>query len=323
MDKLPLVSVVMITYNHEAFIEEAIRGVLIQNCNFQIEFIISNDKSTDRTAEVITKVLKENPTPIDVKVFNHEKNKGVSGNFIWALNQAQGKYIAYCEGDDFWTDPLKLKKQVDFLETNPDYVVTCHNAKVINPEGRILKLKKSPKLTKNKSYSQMDLKKGMHLLTLTLVFRNGNFKGKFGKYYNKVLNADTYLISCLGFYGKGMFLENVQDAAYRDHSGGVWSGKSDFFKFKNLINTYNQLYKLHSDEKSEEKVLLYFKSLLSRLSHKMILNADKNVSFKEFRDSIPIYLMHSAQPNKLIILKSFLLLIYRKLRLNLIRKKIF
>jgi glycosyltransferase involved in cell wall biosynthesis len=115
--KRPIVSVVMITYMHGAFVSEAINGVLMQQCDFDVELIIADDCSLDRTSAVIDN-FKDHPNYKWINYIRHESNMGMMGNFIWALEQASGKYIALCEGDDYWTDPLKLQKQVDFLEAN-------------------------------------------------------------------------------------------------------------------------------------------------------------------------------------------------------------
>ena len=116
--KNTLVSVVMITYNHEKYIQQAIEGVLMQKINFHIELIIADDTSPDQTENIVKKIIVEHPNGHWIKYTKHKFNKGVSKNFTWALKQAKGKYIALCEGDDYWTDPLKLQKQVDFLEEN-------------------------------------------------------------------------------------------------------------------------------------------------------------------------------------------------------------
>jgi glycosyltransferase involved in cell wall biosynthesis len=126
----PLVSVVMITYNHEAYIAEAIEGVLMQEVDFPVEFIIADDSSPDRTAEIIKKYIKNHPNGHWIVYTRHETNKGMMPNFIWALQQAKGKYIALCEGDDYWTDPLKLQKQVDFLEANQAYSGCAHEVEI-------------------------------------------------------------------------------------------------------------------------------------------------------------------------------------------------
>jgi glycosyltransferase involved in cell wall biosynthesis len=115
--KRPKVSVIMITYMHEAYISDAINGVLMQKCDFDVELIISDDCSPDRTS-VIVEGFEDHPNYEWIRYVRHDSNKGMMGNFIWALEQASGEYIAMCEGDDYWTNPLKLQMQVDFLEAN-------------------------------------------------------------------------------------------------------------------------------------------------------------------------------------------------------------
>ena len=126
-----VVSVVMITYNQEEYIKEAIEGVLLQEFNGNIELIIADDNSPDCTPENVKQCIEKNTKKnIIIKYTRHSKNKGMMGNFQWALKECEGKYIAMCEGDDYWTDPLKLQKQVDFLEENEDYVLCYHRVGV-------------------------------------------------------------------------------------------------------------------------------------------------------------------------------------------------
>ena len=109
-----LLSVIMITYGHENFIEQAIKGVLIQECNFDFELIIANDCSPDNTDIIIKDIIANDPRAGKIKYVRHNNNIGMMPNFIYALQSAKGKYIALCEGDDYWTLPSKLQKQVDF-----------------------------------------------------------------------------------------------------------------------------------------------------------------------------------------------------------------
>lgn len=127
----PLVSVCMITYNQADYLSDAINGVLKQECNFDIELLISDDCSSDDTAELISQFINENSGVCLIKYIKHKKNKGATKNFFWTIKQAKGKYIAICEGDDYWTDPHKLEMQVRFLEDNPDYsLVQCNASKL-------------------------------------------------------------------------------------------------------------------------------------------------------------------------------------------------
>ncbi|NGY37445.1 glycosyltransferase [Flavobacterium sp. XN-5] len=123
-----LVSVCMITYGHEKYIREAIEGVLMQECDFEIELILSNDCSPDQTDDIIHDILANHPKASWIKYYNHDRNIGMMPNFVFALQQCQCEYIALCEGDDYWTDPLKLQKQVDILEANPNLVGCFHNS---------------------------------------------------------------------------------------------------------------------------------------------------------------------------------------------------
>jgi glycosyltransferase involved in cell wall biosynthesis len=134
MKQLPTVSVCMISYNHENFIEEAINSVLMQECDFEVELIIANDNSPDATNEVIEKIIKNNENDSWIKYFKNEKNIGMMPNFLYALQKCKGKYIAICEGDDYWTDPLKLKKQVDAMEADSDIGLVYTNYKITREE---------------------------------------------------------------------------------------------------------------------------------------------------------------------------------------------
>ncbi len=128
MDSDLKVSVCLITYGHEKYIRHAIEGVLMQQCNFEVELIIANDCSPDKTDIIVQDILKNHSKKSWVKYFNKDKNIGMMPNFIFALKQCTGKYIALCDGDDYWTDPSKLQKQVDILEANPHLVGCFHNS---------------------------------------------------------------------------------------------------------------------------------------------------------------------------------------------------
>jgi glycosyltransferase involved in cell wall biosynthesis len=117
----------MITYGHENFIEEAVASVLMQETDFEIELILSNDNSPDNTDAIVRKIIREHPKGSLIKYTRQEKNRGMMPNFIWALGECTGRYIAICEGDDYWSDPFKLKKQFDLLEDGADYSMVFSN----------------------------------------------------------------------------------------------------------------------------------------------------------------------------------------------------
>ena len=123
------VSVCMITYGHENFIEEAINGVLMQECEFEIELVISNDCSFDKTDIIVNKIIETNPKGYLIKYYRQKNNLGIMANFLFALNQCNGKYIAMCEGDDYWITKDKLKKQVAILNCNKEVGLVYTNVK--------------------------------------------------------------------------------------------------------------------------------------------------------------------------------------------------
>tara|TARA_R110002051_G_scaffold64139_2_gene116796 strand:+ start:42819 stop:43820 length:1002 start_codon:yes stop_codon:yes gene_type:complete len=131
------VSVIMTTYGQDKFIAQAINGVLLQECDFNIEVIVADDNSPDNTENVVKSLVENHPKKDWVKYTKHKVNKGMMVNGMWALNQCLGKYIALCEGDDYWTDPLKLQKQVDFLEANEEYGLVFTDFDIYYDESKV------------------------------------------------------------------------------------------------------------------------------------------------------------------------------------------
>lgn len=124
-----MVSVAMVTYNHEDYIHQALESVVSQKTNFLYEIIIGDDYSTDNTREILECFAKKYPEKI--KLILRNENIGAMNNVYDVFNRCQGKYIAFLEGDDYWIDTDKLQKQVDFLEKNQDYVGVAHRHKVL------------------------------------------------------------------------------------------------------------------------------------------------------------------------------------------------
>jgi glycosyltransferase involved in cell wall biosynthesis len=217
----PLVSVVIITYMHENFIAEAIEGVLMQDIDFDVELIIADDCSPDRTAEIVQKFINNHPNSHWIRYHRHENNKGVMSNFIWALKQAKGQFIALCEGDDYWTDPHKLQKQVDFLEANEDYVMSFHDASKIDKHGKVIEEDYLGPSNQNDVSSDDLIRYNVYTPTLTMCFRN--VIKEIPIEFKSVQLGDAFLISLLGNYGKAKYMDNISRAMYRIHESGIWS----------------------------------------------------------------------------------------------------
>ena len=129
----PKVSVSMLAYNHEKFISKAIESVLMQETEFDVELVIGEDNSPDNTREVIDSYVAKHPDKI--KALYRDNNVGARQNGIEVWEACQGDYIAYLDGDDYWTDPLKLQKQADFMDKNPGCTICFTKAESIVLEG--------------------------------------------------------------------------------------------------------------------------------------------------------------------------------------------
>ena len=249
MQQQVLVSIVMITYGHEQFIREAVEGVLMQEGGFDLELIIANDCSPDNTDLIISEILKSHPKAHKIRYINHEKNLGMMPNFIFALQQAYGNYIALCDGDDYWTDPNKLQKQIDFLENNSEYNLVGHHATDSNSK-LIGKHEKD-------SFSFEDIYyRTLIIPTASLVFRNNIV---FEDWITKVYGGDKAIIFLNAKKGKLKILPFL-GSFYRLHSGGIEQlYKDDLRKSVRNINEYilyyNMIKKLPKSKVLRKKII--------------------------------------------------------------------
>ena len=231
----PLVTVVCMTYNHESFIRDALHGFLIQRTTFPFRVVVHDDASTDRTTEIIKDFEVRYPAIIR-GVYQTENlySRGLRARpFVEPL--LLGKYIALCEGDDFWTDPSKLQKQVDFLEENPDFVVSGHDAFIVDKKGALISESKLAKRYRRDFLGEDLIHGRCHILTMSMVFRNVELGDVLEQ--QQIKNGDRFLISRLGWFGSYKYHENIKSAGYRRHSGGIWSGSDDTKRFLMSMST--------------------------------------------------------------------------------------
>lgn len=219
MTDYPKVSVVTITYGHENYIMQTLDGVMMQDYPGKIEFIIANDNSPDQTDIVIKSYLSSAKIPenFEIKYTKHDANKGMMPNFIWALEHATGKYIALCEGDDYWTDPLKLQKQVDFLEANPDHILHGGKAQVLR-DNILQEIIGHPR-PKN-GYRLEDFYTRNNLITCTVMFRNSFV---ITNSFSHLIFGDwkLYTIMLSQKPGSMAYVSDELYAVYRIHGGGI------------------------------------------------------------------------------------------------------
>ncbi|MDC7999268.1 glycosyltransferase [Gilvibacter sediminis] len=228
----PMVSVIVVTYNHESYIGQCLEGILSQKTNFPIEIILGEDQSTDGTRKVCQKYAEEYPDIIRLFLRDRKDVIYINGNptgrfnFIENLKESKGKYIALCDGDDYWTDPLKLQKQVDFLESNTDYAICFHEAKIQWEQRKnyteFLYNSDFPwnAMSPEKDvYGISDVIKGSFMATNTVVFRK-ELMPELPKWYEQIQSGDMALYALITGNNKIKFLNEVM-ATYRRHEGGV------------------------------------------------------------------------------------------------------
>ena len=208
----PLVSVVVISYNHEKFIGQALQSVLDQQADWPMEVIVADDASTDSTPEIIREFADKYPgriTPI-----LRPSNTGARANFIDALNRTRGMYLAFCEGDDYWTDPAKLRRQVSLMEQNPDVTLCFHPVRRIWDDGS------SRPESIDAVERDLSLEK---LLAANTMQTNSVVYRRLPSYDDipDVMPLDWLLHIRHARQGRMAVLPQVM-AVYRRHAGGVW-----------------------------------------------------------------------------------------------------
>jgi len=233
----PMVSVCMITYNHEKYIGRAIESVLAQEVDFPIEIIIGEDNSTDATREIVLEF--EGKYPQIIKAVSNPTNLGMNGNLINILKQCQGRYIALLEGDDIWTSIYKLKKQVMFLEGNPECTICFHKTEVrIQESGQIRGL--WPDFDPSTITTIDDLLQNNYISTCTVMYRNVNIE-TFPNGFNKLGIGDWPLHIIYAQKGNIGFLNETM-AQYRVHSTGIFSTLTTLQKTETVFKAREFMY---------------------------------------------------------------------------------
>lgn len=296
MTKAPLVSVCCISYNQQDFIGEALEGFVMQKTDFAFEVIISDDKSTDGTRQIISEYAKKYPDII--KPVFHKKNFGSLKNYLDNFKRATGKYIAMCEGDDYWTDPNKLQKQVDFLESNPDYAISFHPVRVRHENDNM------------RDHFFPSETTGFDLDTLL----DHNFIQTNSVMYRRQVNydemsdadfapGDWYLHLYHARFGKIGFMKDVM-AVYRKHEGGMWANTGEMSGFwrkygaKQLEFCEQLLPLFKNDKKRQASVGL----LAARIFYEINKTADaKSVFFKDLGVKYPEFIIEYVDLLKRII----------------------
>lgn len=262
--KSPIVSIVCITYNHEPYIRQAIDGFLMQETTFPYEIILADDCSTDGTSAICAEYAEEYPDL--VRYLPSEKNVGGVENERRAIDVAQGEYVAVCEGDDFWTYPQKLQKQVEFLDAHPDYSVTWTRYE------KYLQTKDTHQSDGNDDLfkdGQENVEITTHMFLhrwitqyLTMVFRRSAYDNNWCRKYKYF--RDSHQFYHLLQNGKGAIL-NLIGGVYRQTGEGVYSDLDHLKRQKMQIEVFKELWKENKDEDAKSMYEFNIRYLLEQM----------------------------------------------------------
>jgi glycosyltransferase involved in cell wall biosynthesis len=299
----PLISISVVTYQHINYIKECLDGILMQETNFQFEILLGDDDSTDGTREICIEYAEKYPNQIRLFLHHRENNIKINGsptgrfNFLYNLYNAHGKYIALCEGDDYWTDPLKLQKQVDFLEANPDYNICFHKVKILrnNSLHEDVNIEKRYNSITNLPATVNDLiKQGNFMHTPSVMYRRDKIKIPFELSYSSVGDYFMHII-----VSKNGYIKRIEEtmAVYRE-GVGIYSTLSDKEMQKKILNYQICILSYLEDPNQKEIILQKILKSINDLNRANILN-DKSFSTQlSMKQLIKIILLKIKQKFK-------------------------
>lgn len=313
------VSVVTITYNHEKFIKQALDSFLSQKTNFDFEVIIGDDCSTDSTQKILKEYQKEHPKII--KLILNKKNVGAMKNYFNTLSKVKGKYVAICDGDDYWCDDEKLQKQFDFLDANPEFSICFHQTRVFFEDGS-----KKDEISPTKDFKSVttkdDLLKECYIPSNTVMYKWKFFGKKSIKDIippTDIVPVDYFIHLLHAEEGKIKFISEVM-SHYRRHKGGIWwltsqqDRQDEFFlkygiqylKFfltaEKTFNLKKDIYKIQKEYLVNNLIRCYLQNnMVDQLFEIRELDRELfNICIKNFNLSSPYYKL--SRINKIIYL---------------------
>lgn len=232
-----MVSVIVLTYNHKAYISQALDSILMQETDFSYEILIGDDASSDGTSGIVQKYARTYPQVI--QAFIRKQNLGATRNLYDLLERARGKYIASCEGDDFWSDPQKLQVQVDFLENSSEYFGCTHPVRVVDENGATLGLE--PRWICQKEHYTLKDFKGIYLpgQPASLVHKNFFFDESHDYsiiYHANPMIADRTIVLILALQGPIYRMERVMSCYRQCKRNGNRSATTVLFQENQYVN---------------------------------------------------------------------------------------
>jgi glycosyltransferase involved in cell wall biosynthesis len=287
----PVVSIIMIAYKHEQFIAQAIEGVMMQQTTFPYKLFIGDDRSPDRTEAIALAYEKQFPDRI--KVLPRTKNMGVMPNLIDCYEQTVGStYMCICEGDDYWTDPLKLQRQFDFMEANPSFSACFHNAKVEFFQGGFEDYNLNDNIEKD-VFTLDDFvgEDEVWFMATASVFHRRSMIGNMPEWLKQSRSGDIPIYILETRNGPIKYLPQTM-AVYRKHAGGVslTDYKDDEPFLRNRIFMYSKLNEetgFKFNDRFEKNIGRYYRMLLDSKQYKGLYFKSLPIAFKYLKLAKP------------------------------------
>tara|TARA_R100001369_G_scaffold92041_2_gene135239 strand:- start:208 stop:1209 length:1002 start_codon:yes stop_codon:yes gene_type:complete len=304
----PLVSVCVQSYQHAKYIKECLDGILMQETNFEYEILLGEDASTDGTREICIHYAEKYPDKIRLFLHHRENNIAIEGSptgrFIFMTNllTARGEYIALCEGDDYWTDPYKLQKQVDFLESNPSYIIHSGKAQVLKDNNLV---KETYSTLESKTYDIKGFYTVNKVYTCTVMFRNisrSTFEFEFKLFGDWI----SYISLLSNKPGNLAYVSNEVYAVYRVHSGGAMQRVSQLYK--NAEAQITHIYAINKFIKCE-----YSEKDIQRINDYCLVIFSHYLNISEYKKCINIFYKNIELVKYHISVKGYLSLLFRKI----------
>jgi len=228
----PVLSVCMTCYNQQLFIRQAVQSMLDQTTSIPFEIIIADDCSTDETWSILTEIWQANPDRI--LLLRQERNVGLAQNWADLMRYPRAGFVAYLEGDDYWTDPHKLEKQYLHLQSNPGHVLSFHDYLIIGEKGQPFEGQPFvPAARRDRTRAEMAA--GCLIHQNTVMFRKV-FRDLPAGFF-EAPNHDTFFIAWLSNWGTAGYLSGVQPLMYRIRQMGLWGGRNRIRRRQDSIRT--------------------------------------------------------------------------------------
>lgn len=273
-------SILLVTYNHEDYILQSLQSIALQEMDFsEVELIVADDCSTDRTLEIIKKFSSELPKELTLKYLTREKNVGITKNYRDGFEACTGDYIAVMEGDDYWTSPIRLKRMIDVLDNNFHVGMVSNNYHVYNQ-------------TTKKSYLRIDKKVGVDFYVAPDLIKDnivGNFstcmyrKSRIESLPSELFSITSYdwIISICVTSDSYLAFINEPMSVYRIHDKGVWSSANNESKISeqiDVIGKYNELTNFIFDRE--------FNEITSKLETQLFISKNSINSYPRVKQGI-------------------------------------